>query len=328
MIETWTACLPDSIKKQIALIPERLLSKMEEVRIREGRPIEIGFRDEYRFINDEGDLGKMPKVGYLPTKLDCLFILEMLTEHSLYSYQEQLQKGYITLRGGHRVGIVGQTTVESGKVRLLKDVSGFNIRIAREVVGCSRPLLRGILDQDAHNVHNTLIISPPQQGKTTLLRDFSRQISDGDWPSYVNWPSRKVGIVDERSELAACVQGVPTFQVGARTDVLDGCPKAEGMMMMVRSMSPHVIVVDEIGRDEDAIAIDEVAHAGIRILCSAHGFSLEDIRKRPMFRRLLESGIFQRYLVIGHNYAQGNIYRIYDGNGKELHNHILQRNVT
>lgn len=327
MIETWTACLPDSIRQQLEAIPERLLSKMEEVRIREGRPIEIGFRDEHRFINESGDLAKIPKLGYLPTRQDCLFILEMLTEHSMYSYEEQLQKGFITLRGGHRVGMVGQTTVESGKIRHLKDISGFNIRIAREVVGCSRPLLRGILDQDAHNVHNTLIISPPQQGKTTLLRDFSRQISDGDWPTYVNWPSRKVGIVDERSELAACVQGVPTFHVGTRTDVLDGCPKAEGMMMLVRAMSPHVIVVDEIGRDEDAVAIHEVAHAGIRILCSAHGYSIDDIRKRPMFRSLLDSGVFQRYLVIGHNYAQGNIYRIYDGHGKEIHNHILLRNA-
>jgi stage III sporulation protein AA len=252
----------------------------------------------------------------------------MLTEHSLYSYEDQLKNGYIPLSGGHRVGLVGQTATRLGQVTHLKDISGFNIRIAREVIGCSRPLLRDILDHNQKTIHNTLIISPPQQGKTTLLRDFSRQISDGNWPKYVNWPSKKVGIVDERSEIAACIRGVPSFRVGTRTDVLDRCPKAEGMMMLIRSMSPHIIIVDEMGTEEDAKAIDEASHAGIRVLCSAHGFSFRDVKERPTMKKIIESGVFQRYILIGNQYATGTVFRIFDGGGKEVNHQIIQRGST
>lgn len=325
MNELWMSYFPQPMRQTFIQMPEKWRNKFEEIRIREGRAIEIGFREEHRFVNELGELTKCPQTSYCPTRQDCQYILEALTEHSMYSFDEHLKRGYITIRGGHRVGLVGHTTVENGQVRHLKDVAGFNFRIAHEHIGCSKPLLRGILNESMKSVHSTLIISPPQQGKTTLLRDLAKQISDGEWPMHVNWPSRKVGIVDERSEIAACVHGVPTFQVGNRTDVLDACPKAEGMMMLVRAMSPHVLVVDEIGRSEDATAIQEAAHAGIQLLCSAHGYSIEDIRKRPMFFDLLKSGVFQRYIVIGHTYGQGTIYRIYDGAGKELSNQILQR---
>jgi len=176
----------------------------------------------------------------------------------------------------------------------LRDIGAFNIRIARDVRGAAAPLLPHIADRARRSVLSTLIVAPPQQGKTTMLRDIIRAVSYGDWPmpEARNWPARKVGVVDERSEIAACVRGVPVFDVGPRTDVLDACPKAEGMMMLLRSMSPELLAADEIGRPEDADAIREAAHAGVPVIATAHAGDLQDARGRTAIRRLLDEGAF------------------------------------
>jgi stage III sporulation protein AA len=189
--------------------------------------------------------------------------------------------------------------LEDGKVRLVRDIAGFNIRIARECKDVGLPLLPALWDPAADRLHQTLIVSPPQQGKTTLIRDLARLISLGGWGAPPDAQAgRKVGIVDERSEIAACVKGVPTFDVGPRTDVLDGCPKAEGMMMLIRSMSPDVLVVDEVGRPADAEAIREALHAGIAVIATAHGRDADDVRQRPALRELLESRVFTRIVAL------------------------------
>jgi stage III sporulation protein AA len=238
----------------------------------------------------------------------------------VYTLEEELKRGYITVSGGHRVGLAGKTVLEQGRVKHLKEIASFNIRIAREVRGAARELMPKLYDAEAGTIRHTLIVSPPQQGKTTLIRDIARALSTGDIAREDGAPSPplKVGIVDERSEIAACIKGVPTFDVGPRTDVLDGCPKAEGMMMMIRAMSPDVIIVDEIGRPEDAEAIHEALHAGIRIVATAHGQSFRDIAGRPMLRELVSEQIFQRYVVIGHTYGIGRVFRIYDRDGRMI----------
>ena len=181
--------------------------------------------------------------------------------------------------------------------------------------------MRYLID-DAHNtIHHSLIISPPQCGKTTLLRDLARMLSEGSWAAPQSAVRRskglKVGIVDERSEIAASHAGLPTFDVGPRTDVLDACPKAEGMMMMIRSLSPHVLIVDEIGRKEDAEAIVEAMHAGIRVIATAHGKNMEELSQRPDLRPLMEAQLFARYIVLEGTESHRK-QSIYDGTGRPL----------
>ncbi|MGO4273638.1 stage III sporulation protein AA, partial [Paenibacillus sp. TAF58] len=180
-------------------------------------------------------------------------------------------------------------------------------------------VLPQLIDPLLRSIHHTLIISPPQHGKTTLIRDLARLISRGEWgTNYVSASGKKVGVVDERSELAACVKGVPRFDLGPRTDVMDGCPKAEGMMMMIRSLSPDVLIVDEIGRPEDANAIHEAVHTGIRVVATAHGADYEDVRRRPVLKQLLDEGVFTRYVILQRRKGAQATYRILDYQGKSL----------
>jgi len=317
MLEPILNALPPMIRELIASLPQQVLDDLEEIRVREKRPLEVMYRGVYRYVSVDGGLTEDVLSAYLPTREDCRILLDMLTNHSVYTLEEELKRGYITVRGGHRVGLCGKAILEDGSVRQLRDINSFNIRIAREVIGAAAELLPRLVEPGSFRISNTLIISPPQQGKTTLIRDLARLISTGGWnregpPA----PAYKVGIVDERSEIAGAIKGVPSFSVGPRTDVLDGCPKAEGMMMMIRGMSPDVVIVDEIGRPEDAVAIQEALRCGIRVIATAHGRHFEDIRNRPMMRGLIRHAVFSRYVVLGRTYGIGRVYRIYDESGK------------
>jgi len=304
MLEQVLHLLPQEIKTKIELLSRKAKQQLEEIRIRENRPLELIIGIEHFFINENGELQLFSERAYKPSNEVCRRFLERITNYSLYSMEEQLKRGYITVSGGHRIGLAGRTILEKGEVKGIRDITGFNIRIAREIKGTALPLIKKITNPKDQTVDSTLIIAPPQFGKTTLIRDIARCISYG-----INGPisdqalyeqpqlkSRKVAIVDERSEIAACYKGVPTFDVGPRTDVMDACPKAEGMMMMIRSMSPEVIIVDEIGRSEDALAIKEAAHAGIKVIATLHGYHLEDVYKRQMIQQLIEEETF-RYAI-------------------------------
>lgn len=311
--------LPQSLRVLLAALPPDVQACIEEVRVRESRPFEICWGDGYAFLDERGKLVAQEEKAYRPTRQDCLTLLELLTNHSMYTHEEELRRGYITVAGGHRVGLAGRTVLDQGDVKQIRDVSSFNIRIAREVLGVGRQVLPHLYDPNRQSVHHTLVISPPQQGKTTLIRDLARLISRGDWgESGMNASGKKVGIVDERSELAACLKGVPRFDLGPRTDVMDGCPKAEGMMMMIRSLSPEVLIVDEIGRPEDAAAIHEAVHTGIRIVATAHGADYEDVRMRPVLKQLLEEGVFTRYVILHRRKGAPASFRILDRLGKPL----------
>ncbi|WP_219836433.1 stage III sporulation protein AA [Paenibacillus sp. R14(2021)] len=286
--------LPSELADLLSRVPERIKDDLEEIRIREGRPLEISTAHGFSFLSPSGILLEHPDEAYKPSSEVCRKMLERISNHSLYAMEEELRRGYITVAGGHRIGLAGRTVLEGGHVRGIRDIAAFNVRIAREVIGAASGLLPKLLDPKRKSVHSTLVIAPPQQGKTTLVRDLARAVSSGAWGmnAAANWPGRKVGIIDERSEIAACVRGVPTFNVGPRTDVLDACPKAEGMMMMLRSMSPDVMIVDEIGREEDAAAILDASHAGVAVIATAHAKDAADARARPVLGRLLEAGAF------------------------------------
>jgi stage III sporulation protein AA len=300
--------MPATLRKALAAAPPELSSKAEEIRVREGRPLEVGFAGGFVFVTGSGRITDDPELGLKPTRDDCLKLLDLATNHSLYTMEEQLRRGYITVEGGHRIGLAGRTVLERGAVRSLKEIGGFNIRIAREARGCAEGILPALWDDKRGVLRSTLIVSPPQRGKTTLLRDIARIVAR----------TRKVGIVDERSEIAACVDGRPSFDVGPRTDILDACPKAEGMMMMIRALSPEVIIVDEIGREEDAAAVHEALHAGIAVVATAHGYDLEDVRRRPTLSALLSSGAFERIVTLRASGAPGTIQAVFSGEGTKL----------
>jgi stage III sporulation protein AA len=325
VLDSILSILPKTLKTIVQNLPHATKEELEEIRIREGRPLEIVFRRGYAFVCGRSQLHSTPAPAYAPTREECASLLELVTNYSVYTFDEELRRGFITVRGGHRIGLAGRTVLEQGQVKQIKEVSGFNIRVARQAIGAGQKVLPYLIDRDLESVHTTLIISPPQQGKTTMLRDLIRLVSGGSWPdSKRPGQGLKLGVVDERSELAACVHGVPTFDVGPRTDVLDGCPKAEGMMMLIRSMSPDVLAVDEIGRPEDAAAIHEAVRSGIRVFATAHGRDLDEIRRRPVLRELILDNVFHRYVVLSKRNGAGTVEAVYGGNGVRLDSRNLE----
>jgi stage III sporulation protein AA len=297
--------LPKNIADILNRIPPSQQEEIEEIRIRINRQIEISMN------------GRIVFLPYIVQQEDAFHLMNKISHFSIYAIEEELRRGYITVSGGHRIGLAGKVILEEGKVKAIRDVSSFNIRIAKEKIGIARGIIPFVFrDGWMH----TMIIGPPQTGKTTLLRDIARVISTGDFKKAIQ--AAKVGIVDERSEIAGCVNGVPNLTFGNRVDVLDACPKAEGMMMMIRSMSPDVLIVDEIGRKEDAEAILEAVNAGIKLMMTIHGNSLDDIKKRPSLREILDQDIFQRFIVLNRKQGPGTIAHIFDGQGKEMNQKV------
>lgn len=301
MLKPISHLLPAELKERLERLPDPVLNALEEVRIRENRPLELVSGGRSGFLSLQGAWTDNPDQSYRPDAELCRRMLGKLTGHSLYAVEEELKKGYITVTGGHRIGLAGRTVLEGGEVKAIRDIGGFNLRIARESVGAAEGIVAGLGDDRRKSIHSTLLIGPPRSGKTTLLRDLVRIVSYGSWrgPGQTDWPGRRVAVVDERSEIAASVKGIPSFDIGPRTDVMDACPKAEGLMMMLRSMSPEVIAADEIGRAEDAAALREAAHSGVAVLATAHASSLEEAKGRPILRELLAEGAFSRCVVLG-----------------------------
>ncbi len=285
-------------------------TKPEEIRLRAGKPLMIAdYRNDW-FVCADGSLGRTPANSYIVRQTEIVNTLGLMSENSIYAYQEEIRGGYITISGGHRVGITGKVLADGNTVKNIRDVSGMNIRIAKQVPGCSDRIIRFLADRP-DEIHNTLIISPPQCGKTTILRDIARVLSDGI--PEIGFKGVKVGIVDERSEIAACYKGIPQYDVGFRTDVLDGCPKTIGMAMLVRSMSPNVILTDEIGNDGDRDAVMGVLNAGVKIVATAHGYNVSELRSRREVLRLIEDKVFERYVVLGKEGGPGSIVEVMDG---------------
>ena len=318
MANEWLLLFPEKVRALLNRLPLHLLNIVEEIRVREGRPLEINYSGKYHFLSENGMLTLNAEEAYKPGREDSHRLLDLISNHSLYTMEEELRKGFITIPGGHRIGLAGRTVLSGGGVEHLRDITGFNVRIARAVPGAADGILPYLYDRSRQRVLHTLILSPPQHGKTTLLRDLARQISSGRPGSREgSRPGLKVGIVDERSEIAGSRRGIPTFDVGPRTDILDGCPKAEGMMMMIRSLSPDVLVADEIGRPEDAEAVTEALHAGISVLATAHGKEVSELVRRPGLGGLLEHKMFERYVIL-HRSDAGLSYRILDNQNRRL----------
>jgi len=286
--------------------------KLQEIRLRAEGPLLIQYDGAEFFLTKTGERCKTAEQAFRVTRREIQETMEFVGKYSLYAYEEELKQGYLTLQGGHRVGVAGKVVLEGDKVKSIRYISCLNIRLSHQIVGCGDAVLPFIYD--ASGVRHTLIISPPRCGKTTLLRDVIRQISNGSR----GLKGYTVGVVDERSEICGCYLGVPGNDVGIRTDVMDACPKAEGMMMMVRSMAPEVLAVDEIGRYEDIHAIETALFCGCRLLATVHGSSLSDIQSKPLFQRLMEEKVFERYIILCHGNRVGEVSQILDGRGRSL----------
>ncbi|MFZ5633635.1 MAG: stage III sporulation protein AA [Bacillota bacterium] len=301
--------LPPNVRKIVAGAGPQILSRAEEIRIRSRRPLMLGLDSGDVMLSESGAAVKGCQQAYRVGEEDVDRCLQLVSGSSLYALEEEIRNGFITIAGGHRVGITGKAVLEGGKIRTLKYISGINIRISREIIGAAGPLMPGIIDRERGTVYHTMIFSPPRCGKTTVLRDAVRMISDG-LPEY-GLPGQTVGLVDERSEIAGCYRGIPQRNVGMRTDVLDGCPKAEGMTMLLRSMGPSVIATDEIGRSEDVRALEEVLNAGVRVIFTVHGSSLEELAARPALNYLFRLGVVERYVLLGRDRRAGVVKRVF-----------------
>ncbi|MEW6082628.1 MAG: stage III sporulation protein AA [Bacillota bacterium] len=302
--------LPEHLRALLSGLPPHTYATLEEIRLSVGAPLFLTVGSGDYLVSPEGRLVKTPEEAYHVTKGDVAQAFELVTGSSVYAWEEEIASGFLTLPGGHRVGIAGTAVLERGAVKTLKYISGLNLRLGREVKGAADVVLRHILNAGA--ISNTLVVSPPRCGKTTLLRDVVRQVSHGV-PS-LGLRGLRVGLVDERSEIASSYQGQPQKDVGPRTDVLDRCPKAAGIMMLIRSMSPEVVATDEIGSPRDAEAIEEALSAGVRILASAHASGVEDIAARPGLKPVVATGAFDRFLVLSRNTGPGTLEEVIDGN--------------
>lgn len=264
---------------------------LQEIRLRIQQPIMVYADNREYYLTETGFLTVKEAEGRVCTDEMLEEYLSSISESSLYAFQDEICQGFLTLPGGHRVGVVGQVVIENEKIKTVKHISSLNIRIAHEILGVSTLLIDRLNKKE--KLENLLIVSPPGCGKTTLLRDCVRELSDGS----SNRPGMRVGVVDERGEIAGCFRGKPQLHIGKRTDVLHGCPKKEGMLYLIRAMNPQVIAVDEIGGREDYHALEYAASCGVVILATMHGNCREDVLKH-LDLESKEKSIFRDYVLL------------------------------
>lgn len=270
------------------------LDNLEEIRLRTNKNIILKNGQEEIILK------------HIINTQEILEILQRICDNSIYTYQNQICNGYITIKGGHRVGITGNVVVREGQVINISHIYSLNFRIAREILGCSKATLPLILNLKDNSIYNTIILAPPGRGKTTLLRDLIRNISSGI-PEY-NFKGINVGVVDERGEIAAMYKGVPQNNLGERTDILDNVSKSIGMKMLVRSMNPQVITADEIGTNEDIQAINYAITSGVKGIFTAHGRNLEDVILNPILSKLYNLEVIEKILLIEKDRSTKLIY--------------------
>ena len=273
------AILPSRLRRLALALPEEQRMAAEEFRLRAGRPLAV--------VTAEGEL---PLDAVVEAE-DLETLCDLATEFSRYAASETIRCGFVPVRGGFRVGLCGTAVMKEGANTNLKNLSSAAIRIGREKKGIAEAVAPQLFSEGGFQ--NTLILSPPGGGKTTLLRDLVRILSEGR-----NCPPRRIALLDERGEVAVMHQGLPQMDVGPRTDVLDACPKALGIPMVLRAMNPQIIAADEITLEEDIRAMVMAAGCGVGLLATIHAGSVEELLEKPLYRRLLEGGVFSRAVRI------------------------------
>lgn len=290
----------------IRYIPKRLrkhlicarLDNVEEIRLRKGRPIMLygGFSPKY--ITEKGISEKSSYGMIAVNDEDINEALELICESSLYAVEDRIKNGYVTVDGGHRIGLCGSAVLKDGKIFTIKDISGLNYRISREIYGAGDPVINSIMRDD--KVCNTLILSPPGCGKTTLLRDIIRQIS---------YRGIRVSVADERNEISALHKGICGFDLGNSCDVLEGASKEEAMTILLRSMGPEVIATDEIGTAADVAVIKKAMLSGVSVISTIHSDNRQELMKKN--KELLNC--FECVITLSRKNGAGTIEEVYCG---------------
>lgn len=291
-------------------IPNDIKERVEEIRIRSGKPLMVCLDGTDYIINKDGSISLNNFNPYISTSLNVSKSFQILSNYSVYAIEEELKNGFLTIKGGHRVGVSGKVVYGKNGLETIKDISSLNVRIARAKIGVSDDIMKYII-KNPNTIYHTLIVSPPQCGKTTLLRDIIRNLSNG----MTNYKFRglKIGLVDERSEIASLYNGQPQNNIGIRTDVLDGCKKYDGMILLIRSMSPHVIATDELGDEKDINAIHEALKAGVKVIATVHGEGIDDLNSKPNLKEIIKEKIFERIFILDNSKGVGTIKQILDG---------------
>ncbi len=262
----------------------KVANELQEIRIRVDKPIILKLREKDIILQ------------YNILQTEILQIVERLCENSIYAYKNQICEGFITIKGGHRVGLTGSCVIENGKITNIKYISSLNIRIAREVKNCSTRILREIIDIENKTIYNSIIVAPPGRGKTTILRDIIRRLSDGI--EEINFRGKTCGVVDERGEIAAMYKGAPQNDVGIRTDIIENVSKNKGIHMLIRTMAPEIIACDEIGSKEDVEAIHYALYSGVKGIFTMHGKNVEDIKNNKQIYELIENREIQKIVFL------------------------------
>lgn len=284
--------LPREVRSKIERTVTGDWLEIEEIRLRSGAPLSIGICGENCFLTSSGGITNHESDAYRISQEEVQSAFMSICENSVYAHMDEIRQGFITLKGGHRVGICGKAVLEEGRIRNFREVSSLNFRIAHEIIGIADSVIENIVN--GTEVLSTLIISPPQTGKTTLLRDVARQVSNRGF---------KTGIADDRGELGAMYGGMPQNDVGAQTDIIDSAPKDEAVLMLLRTMSPKVIITDEIACKKDVEAIRLAKGTGAAIIATTHGADIEDVRSRKVLLPLFEDGVFEQAIILKRDFS-------------------------
>lgn len=299
--------LPENLKKILSNSIKLLGDSIQEIRLRINRPLIIGSLNGNFAVLPNGNISPAIGGAYIVTLSDVRGVFQLICENSVYAYLEDIRQGFITIKGGHRVGFTGKAVCSEKYIESFKDISSINIRIAREIIGAANEIVNEVIIDD--KIVNTLLISPPLAGKTTVLRDLARQISNTGF---------KVAIADDRGELAAMYKGIPQNDIGIQSDVIENAPKKEAISMMLRSMSPQVIISDEISNEDDAYAVEQCFGTGVAVIGSAHGESLEKITERKFLKGLIGKGGFKKVILLScdgsglNAHTNGKVYNVDD----------------